>query len=183
MNKIKRVSTIFRIIFQTAFLMLPIFLILFWIYTPFFTKLNNSTLGLSISFIPHGTIILHPLNAMTKLWGFIISLIPIAVIELILYFLIKLFRCYEREEIFSSHTVRYIKNIGYTMLVGQLLNPIYQGLITAALTWDNPKGQRVAFINFGGTNFAVIFTAFLIILVSWIMAEADRLHEEHKYTI
>lgn len=183
MDKIKKVSLLFRILFQIAFVALPIIVVLFWIYTPLFTKLANSSLGLTISFIPRGTIILHPLSPTTKLLSFIVTLIPVSVIEYILYCLIKLFRFYEQGEIFAIHTVRYIKKVGYAMLIGQALNPVYDALISGVLTWDNPHGQRVAFITFSGTNFAIILTAFLIILVSWIMAEGYRLQEEHKYIV
>lgn len=99
------------------------------------------------------------------------------------YFLIKLFQLYERTEIFTLRNVTYIRNIGYAMLVKQLLNPVYQGLITGALTFNNPHGYRYATIGFGSTDLIAIVTALIIILVSWIMAEGCKLNDEQKYIV
>ena len=57
--------------------------------------------------------------------------------------------------------------------------------MSAALTWGNPRGshERMAAISFSGTNVAILLTALLIILISWIMAEGHKLAEDQKYTI
>jgi len=104
----------------------------------------------------------------------------------VLYFLIKLFRQYEKGEIFLIENVRYIRNIGYTLLIGQLLNPIYDGLISADLTWGNhyvQKGMRIASVTFDNTNITVLLTSLFIILISWIMAEGYQLRAEQQLTI
>lgn len=180
MNKIKRLSTIFRILFQLAFIILPIILALYWIFAPSsFAQAN----GFSLSFLPSSVHIMYKLTASTKLLGFLINLIPVGISMLILYFLIKLFRLYEQGAIFTINNVRYIKNIGYTMLIGQLLNPIYDLLISFALTFKNPPGHRYALITLDNTNIAIIVTAFIIILIAWIMAEGCKLREEQDYTV
>ena len=72
------------------------------------------------------------------------------------------------------------------LLVGQLIiNPIYEGLISMLLTWDNPahQGLRIAKIGFDQTNLGILFTALLVILISWIMAEGYQLREEQQLTI
>lgn len=183
MKKIERVSLIFRVIFQIAFVLQPILLILFWLNFPsnIFTNIQTGTIN--INFIPHNVVILYTMTWSIRLLGFFISLIPLIPIELIFYFLIKLFRLYEKSEIFSMKNVKYIKYIGYTMLLAQIINPFYQGIISGVLTWHNPHGHRYATITFSGTNIAIIFTAILIILISWIMAEGVKLNEEQKYIV
>lgn len=183
MDKIKKVSLLFRIIFQIAFVLQPILLILFWVNFPSKIFTNMQTGAININFIPQNIIILYNMTWSMKLLGFLISLIPLILIELIFYFLIKLFRLYEKAEIFSMKNVNYIKYIGYTMLVAQLVSPLYQGLITGVLTWHNPAGHRYATISLSGTNIAIIFTAILIILISWIMTEGVKLNEEQKYIV
>src|SRR3990167_8519691 len=84
-------------------------------------------------------------------------------------FLFQLFGLYKQAEIFSLKNVNYIKKIGYTLLIGQLLDPFYQALMTVNLTWSiHPK---ILAIGFSGTNIGIILMALLVILISWIMAE------------
>ena len=126
-----------------------------------------------------------PLTTTTKILGFVVNLIPTGVQLFVLYFLIKLFRLYEKSEIFSLENVRYIKKVGYTLLIGQLINPIYEVLMSVTLTWNNYLHgvPRYAVITFNGTNIGILLTALMVILISWIMAEGCRLRDEQQYTI
>lgn len=181
MNKIVYVSRGFRVFFQIALCVLPIMLAAYWMLGIDANVMTNS--GFSLKFIPDGVRIMHALTPENKLMGFLIDCVPTALEMLILYFLIKLFRLYERGEIFTSQNVKYIRNIGYTLLVKVLINPFYQIAISLAMTINNPHGQRTAFASFGSTDIAIIITALLIILVSWIMAEGCKLREEQNYII
>lgn len=183
MNKIQRVSTFFKWLFLIIGIALPILSIIFWMNAPASITLVHH--AFSINDIPKwkSIQILHPLSSTTKLLGFFINLIPLTISLCVLYFLIRLFQLYEKCEIFSLKNVRYIKYIGYTLFIGQLINPIYEALLSAALTWHNPHGERMAVISFSGTNMAILLTALLIILISWIMAEGHQLAEDQKYTI
>jgi hypothetical protein len=129
----------------------------------------------------------HPMpqsfTPLTKLFCFAVSMIPTSITLIMLYFLIKLFRLYQQGDIFTSMNVRYIRNVGYALLVGQLIKPVYQGLIGLALTWQNAPGHRFAMFVLGTDDFGVILTALLIILVSWIMAEGCKLREDQQLTI
>lgn len=120
---------------------------------------------------------------MTRVIGYLVSLAPMVVELCIIYFLIKLFQLYEKGEIFSLQNVRYIRNIGLVLLIEQVVSPIYEAVMGLVLTWGNPPGHRYASITLDGTNVGIVLTALLIILISWIMAEACQLHEEQELTI
>ena len=184
MNKIQRVSKFFKWLFIITGIVLPVLLIIYWFHAP--ESITTEHPALIMNDIPTNIKILHPLSSTTKLLGFAISLMPLAVNLFILYFLIHLFQLYQQCEIFSLRNVRYIKKIGYTLFIGQLIvNPIYEALLSAALTLGNPRvsHERMAAISFSGTNVAILITALLIILISWIMAEGHQLAEDQKYTI
>jgi hypothetical protein len=112
-------------------------------------------------------------------------MIPLGFELLTLYFLIKLFKLYEQGEIFSIRNVNFIRKTGYTMLIGQLINPVYQVLISVTLTWHNKLHgvPRYATIAFDGTSVGIILTSLMIILISWIMAEGCKLREEQQLTV
>lgn len=183
MNKIQRISLFFRVIFQILFVALPVLLMIAWTTSPESLVLFSGLINLS--FVPHSYVsqILHELTRTDRLFGFAVSAIPTAIELYILYSLIKLFNLYERGEIFTLNNVRYIRNIGYALLITQLINPIYESLMGIALTFHNPKGHRFFTITLDQTNMGIIFVAFIIILISWIMAEGCRLREEQQLTI
>ncbi len=183
MNKIKRVSLFFRIVFQFVFFALPVSLIISWIYAP------NEFMFLAGIFkwnaipVAYHDAILHTLSVNEKIMGGLVSVIPLIVKMGIFYFLIKLFRLYEHGDIFSSKHVKYIRNIGYTLLIGQLIEPFYQFVMGFVLTLHNPPHHRYAAITLDQTNIGMLLTALLVILISWIMAEGYRLREEQQLTI
>lgn len=161
--------------------MLPVLSILFWIQAPSAIQLGHQ--AIVISEIPASIKILNTLTSLTKLYGFAVSPIPLTIKLLVLYFLIQLFRRYEQRNIFSIKNVNTIKSIGITLFIGQLINPIYQALLSFLLTWHNPVGERTVILGFSGSNLGILFTAMMIILISWIMREGYELQEDQEYTI
>lgn len=190
MNKIKRVSLFFRIIFQIIFIGSPLLLVFAWATNPDSVVIMNGFF-FNVSFIPsayrataeHANPIMHALSFSDRILGFLVCSIPMAVELFIVYSLIKLFRLYEHDEIFSINNVRYIRNIGYALLVSELINPIYQALMGIVLTMHNPPGHHFFGITWGSNNAAIILMAFMIILISWIMAEGCKLSEDQQLTI
>lgn len=182
MNKIKRVSLFFRIIFQLGFILMPVMLAQAWINSPTPTTYCSYLTGLYFNFIPSHLDVLQPLTTSTRILGFCLSLLPLSIELFIVYCLIKLFRFFEKGEIFSLKNVHCIRNIGYTLLVSQVINPFYQLLMTYIVTWYNPLHEGKHYIEFqiGAYNANVLLTGFLIILISWIMAEGSVLAEEQQ---
>ncbi|OGT31770.1 MAG: hypothetical protein A3E87_02190 [Gammaproteobacteria bacterium RIFCSPHIGHO2_12_FULL_35_23] len=180
MTKIKRVSLFFRIVFQVIFLGVPIFLAIAWINAP--RPLNFGFF--EIDMIYRGIVIQPILSNETKILGFLVCIIPTGLALYVLYCLIKLFRLYEQGTVFSLVNVQYLRNIGYALLIGQIvLLPLYEALISVVLSWHNPHGYREMIISVQGRNLGMLLTGLLVILISWIMAEACKLQEDHQLTI
>jgi hypothetical protein len=95
---------------------------------------------------------------------------------------VKLFRLYEQAIFFNQANVKYFRYIGYTLFLGQLINPIYEALMSFTMTWLSDE-QTLIMIRFGEQNVTVILVSAIIILISWIMGEAARLQEEQKYIV
>jgi hypothetical protein len=182
-NRIKRVSAVFRLLFQALLVAVPVVHILAWLNAP--TPIDISgNLGFFVSVVPKGIEILSPLSTTTKLYGFAVSSVPVIIIEFMLYFLMRLFKLYERAEIFSLANVNYLKKIGYALLITQLSRIVCNGFLSMILTWHNPPhGKRVLVLTIATVEITAILTAFLVILISWIMAEGCRLREEQQLTI
>ncbi len=182
--KIKRVSRILRYLTIFYLCLVPILTAIFWIC-------DGQTIHplLNIHLWPEGFIadsLLTPIPMMatsTKIFAFLVSLIPNAFSVLALYFLAKLFRLFEEMEFFSQHSVGTLRRIGFSLLAGQLTFPIYTALLSLTLTLSNPPGQRVIAVSFGTAEFNWTALALVIILISWIMDEGRKLQEEQAATV
>lgn len=177
-NKIKSVSRVIRILLQIAMIALPIMLVFVWVYTPRGVALPGH---ISLTFIPKSIPIMHSLTVADKINGFFISLLPVGVTMMILYWMIQLFLLYEQGSIFSLDNVKCFKLCAITLLVWQLLlQLIYQALLTGVLTWHNPPGEGVIRITLGGTDIILVLVAVIILLISWVMAEGVKVYEEQQ---
>ncbi|KTD49926.1 hypothetical protein Lrub_0368 [Legionella rubrilucens] len=183
MGKIQRISLFFRVLFQVLFVALPLFLIVAWVKSSGTLMIIGGAINLNYIPAAYANRILHTLSGSEKFLGLCLSSIPMFVQLYILFALIKLFKLYENGEIFSINNVRYIRNIGYALLITQIIDPIYQGAMGFALTRYNPPGHRFAAITLDQTNIGVVLIALIVILISWIMVEGCKLREEQQLTV
>lgn len=184
MYKIKQVSRFFRVLFQIYLIAAPLFLAYGWIHAPH--GFNTPFGPMDFSNIPQSYAhnIFHKLTSTEKFLGFIISLVPMGISLFVTYTLIKLFKLYEKGEIFSLTNVNYIRHVGYGLLASQLINPIYEPLLGLILTYKNrPEHSAFMQITLSQTSCIIMLMAFLVILISWIMIEGCRLREEQQLTI
>ncbi|STX51602.1 Protein of uncharacterised function (DUF2975) [Legionella busanensis] len=121
--------------------------------------------------------LLHRLIILT------IQFLPLSITIMICYKLAKLFRLYAEGKLFEQINIKLIKSISVYMIVGQVIQLIYQPLITAALTFTNPPGQRIASITLGSANVSTLITAMVILVASWIVKEANQLKLDAQLTI
>ncbi|WP_115703093.1 DUF2975 domain-containing protein [Legionella sainthelensi] len=109
--------------------------------------------------------------------------LPLTVTILICYKLAKLFKLFEQGHLFEEDNIKLIKQVSIYMILGELVQLIYQPLITAALTFNNPAGERFASITLKSANLSTLITAFIILVASWIIQEAHQLKSETQLTI
>lgn len=181
MGKIKTVSVFFRAVFTFCLVALPIYTAVYWLT-------NGRPFGpwLYITIFPYSGPILPDVGALSasaKIYSFLINMVPIAIYMTILYFLTRLFRLYQNNQIFSSENVTCIRRIGWMMLLNQLIMPLYTMMLTFTVTYDFPVGFRFIYVGFSVQNVLALLVALLIILVSWVMDEGHRLYEENSYTV
>ena len=181
MQKIKQVSFVLRLLFTAAFIALPVYVMTYWISGghPFGVQFPIAVFGYDGPNLP-------PVSTLTtslKTLGFFINLIPVAFYMTILGLLIHLFKLYEKSEIFTKNNVKTIRNIGFAMLLNKAVCPFFGFLLSYTLTQSNPPGYRFAYLGISIQDISIMVIAVLIILISWIMAEAYKLQEEQQYTV
>ncbi|STX39357.1 DUF2975 domain-containing protein [Legionella feeleii] len=112
-----------------------------------------------------------------------IQFLPLSITVLICHKLAKLFGLYEKGDLFEEENIILIRSISIYMILGELVQLIYQPLITVALSFNNPPGERFASITLGTTNVSTLITAFIILVASWILKEANQLKSDSQLTI
>lgn len=179
MSKIQLASRTLKILFRLlSFLIvaLTVYLILFDI--PDFLIFSMNAPFLSTLQIQ------HPIySAQHRLIILAIEALPLTFTVLICLRLSSLFQSFEQGYLFELRNIANIKRIGMYMILSQCIQLIYQPLISATLTYNNPIGERMAAITVGTTNFSNLLTAIIIFVAAWIMQEAYKLKCDSQLTI
>lgn len=98
--------------------------------------------------------------------------------------LIQVFRRYARAEIFTLDNVRSYRTIGLLFFANALVAmPVSEALRVLGQTWDKGPGQRMLYVGFGTTNLENMVYGAIILIISWVMAEALRLQDDVSATI
>ena len=83
-------------------------------------------------------------------------------------------------QIFAGSTAVHVQRIGTGLLLLAVAHVVGDTAIIAALTWNNPVGQRSLSIGFGSTEILLFLAAGLMTLFGWIQSEAARLSAENE---
>ena len=182
-NKIVKISCLLKwcaLLFCCA---LPLLEAGFWITNgyPFFSPLfayHETLWGMGEHAITWAKI-----NDVQKLLGFLIDLFPMAFSMAALYYLSQVFAAFQRKELFEKSNVQILKKAGWALVWGQISYPLHSALLSLAMTYRNPVGERQVSIGFGSDQCKVLAIGLSILLISWIFEEAVRLYEEQEGTV
>lgn len=183
MNKIQKLSRFFKNLFMVILVGWPIILAIIWFGNQHGFPAN---VGLCISnFI--GTdlynMIRVPMTWNIKMMGFAVSFIPMGMGMLISWFFMKLFACYEQGDIFTLQGIGTIKKIALIISANVILHPLYETLLTLAMTMHNPVGYRFINVYIGAVDIRNLIMAGLVFFITYIMQEALKLREEQALTV
>ncbi len=188
MRRIITLSKILERFFQILIVLSFMMSVIIWTYGDF--KAGKVLLGFNI--IPFEVIglsklihhsILGEITPLMRFLGFLVSLIP-TTLQIVIYWQLKnLFSLYRHQQFFAAQNVLCIRWIALALLIKEALSPVYEMLMSLALTMNNPPGQRMISISFGSNNIEIIVTALVILVIAWIMDEARKLEEDKRLTI
>lgn len=96
----------------------------------------------------------------------------------------RTFRNYQKGFIFSYENAQRYKFIGGLFIFGAVfLTPLSDMLTILSATLSNLPGHRHIVVSFGTPNAMNIVIGFIILVVSWVMAESSRLQDDQALTI
>jgi len=187
-DKIQRLSRYLLVIFNALLAILPLSVIIQWLFVDTDTiqnLINQGFLQKPIS-TPEGYV-----NLSTIHWSFptkIISLLPQSLgflpLFLSLFLLKSIFLNYQKGEIFSTINASLYRYLRWLFFLDALIGqPLSNLLFLLAATLAISPGQRYITLSFGIPNIEALFCGILIIVISWIVLEASKLHDVQKFTI
>jgi hypothetical protein len=191
MSIIRKISSYLLAVFNILIVMIPLFLTMQWI----FISLKTTDVSNVINFFgmlektiqtPEGYVNLSTISwtPLLKLLGFCADLMGTLPFLISLFLLKKLFVHYRDGEIFTKSNAILYRKLGVLYLIDALfIKSLSQMLMILAVTMTNPPGSRYLSISFGTPNLSSLFYGVLVIVISWVMLEASKLHDEHKFTI
>lgn len=188
MVKIQKVSRYLLVVFTALLIILPLFILAQWFFMDtdvMKNLLDQGFLQAPVS-TPEGYINLSTVQwtVFAKLVGLMGQSLRLLPLFLSLLVLKSIFRNYQDGQIFSTINARHYRNLGFLFFLDALLvQPLSNLLMVLAVTLGNSPGHRYITIGFGSLNMGALFCGMLVIVISWIMLEASKLHDELKFTI
>ncbi|MCK8070749.1 DUF2975 domain-containing protein [Vibrio sp. 1CM23M] len=180
MSNIQKQSRRVRLLLQSFLALTPIMVCYFWltIETPY-----DFISATGIYYYDIGHLTMLPLSMTTRMVAAFTSLAMSSILLYALMVLIRLFRNYERGEIFSLENAMSYQKLGYSLFYWVLGSVIYSSLMSVILSFNNPPGERILGISFVGMDFLTLILGIIILIISWVMKEGYILADEHSQTI
>ncbi len=121
---------------------------------------------------------------LLKRLGFLLLLSgPFAAALYGLWNLRALFSCYAGGDVFGGAPSRYIRNVGFAMILNAVLTVFTYSLGSLLLTFDNPKGQRQLVVSLSSDLFFVFLTGGLLLVIGHVLHEAARINNENRQIV
>jgi hypothetical protein len=123
-------------------------------------------------------------NGLSRVLGFIgsvISLLPLLSGTIIM---IKLSKKYARGQVFNLENAKSYSKLGIIYLLSSiLLQPISEMLFSLCVSINNPVGKRFIAFSFNINNVTAIFFAIMLIVIGQVMKQGQKISEEQELTI
>ena len=126
-----------------------------------------------------GSVLNEGVPLIYRLYALVFSLTGVSFTVWALWSLRRLFLLYSRGEVFSADALRLMKNIAIAIFAGVIVTFVMHAPISLALTWYLGHGHREISLDFGSGDVASLFTAGVVLVISRVMAEAQRAADEN----
>ncbi len=122
-----------------------------------------------------------PISRILGLIGSMFASLPLLLATIIM---IKISGNYKKYQVFDIKNAILYSRLGYVYLVGALLLlPLYEIFFYAAVTINNPHGQRFIAFSIGIENITAVFFAIALVTIGQVMKLGYKISEEQQLTI
>lgn len=185
MMRIKKTSQLMLFILNGLLLLIPLWNMSMWFlndWLPLEAVFSHSVFVRT----PEGMVNIATLNLnpLQRFLGVFSSLIESASLLIGMIILRKLFQNYKKGHIFTLENAKKYQQLGYLFFLHAFITkPLAETFSVIAVTLNNPPGHRYISIGFGPPNLETIFCGILVIIISWVMIEGQKLQDDQHLTI
>ena len=157
LTRIRRLSRYMAFFTTLLLVLIPLTLALVWIYIDALIPMMGNLAPADLRS--------DTLTPLTRLLGFLISMIPAGVT---LYGLIQLrclFKHYQQGQIFTAYALTRLRKFAWSLMLCALLRPLTGAALSVLLSINNPPGQRVLALNISSDDIALLFISGVFIVV------------------
>lgn len=188
MDKIMKVSARLKRVFEFLVLLpIPVAIVL-WAFAQFpeRTLFGLPLIGGPIGYAGFSNAnfpILGDITPLMRLCGFMATL-PICLLQVYwMWQLRQLFAYYSQGKIFTINTTACIRRTALAFLAIPIASFFLEGVLSIILTFNNPTGQKMLNLSIGTPQIADLITGLVLVVIAWIMNEAQRLQEDSELTV
>ncbi|MDH3700893.1 MAG: DUF2975 domain-containing protein [Alphaproteobacteria bacterium] len=124
-----------------------------------------------------------PMPPASLMLGFAISLIPGSISIYAFWRLRTLFGLYEQGQIFTADCIRSLRGFAIAIILFAVAKPFANALLSMALTFSNPPGQKMLSISVGSSDFTTAFIGCVFLIIGWTMDEGRELAEDQAQIV
>lgn len=131
--------------------------------------------GTNLLHLAHGPLTLAMRTRMAAVSG-----LTVATGLWLLWHLWRLFGEYRQGAVFSPRALASLRRFAWGMLALALVQPLSGALMSVAVSWDNPPGQRLVMVALSSNDYALLLGALVFLAIARVMTEAARVAEENE---
>lgn len=109
-----------------------------------------------------------------------VTLLPVGLGLALLWQLWSLFGEYLRGNVFGARALACLRRFAALLFALSLAQPLSQALMSVAVSWDNPPGQRQLVVMLSSNDYALVLGALVFMAIARVMTEAARVAEENE---
>lgn len=174
-QRIQRASKKIIVVLQFFLIIAPVADCLLWLF------INDLPLDWLKQMLPE--YVQFPLPVGARVLGWCVSLLPLSLFMYANWILIRLFRLYEQGLIFHARNVRCFSRLSKVLIGWSLAGLLVDPLQSLALTLHHAAGSRTLVVSIGSDDITILLIGIILSVISWVMEEGRKIHEEQELTI
>ncbi len=111
--------------------------------------------------------------------GFLVTMLPCAVMMYGLTQLRRLSRLYTEGRIFTTANCDCLKKLSVALLAWVPARMLFDALISLVLTSGNPENQRLIAVSLAELELTALVLGLVFLVIAWVMGEACELQEDN----
>lgn len=168
LQKIRHTSLVFQKVITALMVIVPTTALFVWA----FVDLTALELGWSEAEV-------GPLTIFERVAAATLSILPLSVTLVALFNLRRLFGLYAQGNIFEAANVQCFRNMGWALVLIMPTNVLFHSALSVLLSFDQAAGERMLAISISSDDVGVAVVGVVIVVVSWVMAEAADLSRDN----